>query len=42
MESWDVKEEDKKKTEVVYSYKKGKHPIAKKLLVDGEPYQKII
>lgn len=42
MESWDVKEEDKKKIEVVYSYKKGKHPIAKKLLVDGQPYQKII
>ncbi len=42
MESWDVKEEDKKKIEVVYSYKKGKHPIAKKLLVNGQPYQKII
>ena len=41
-ESWDVKEEDKKKIEVIYSYKKGKHPIAKKLLVDGQPYQKII
>ena len=36
MESWDVKEEDKKKIEVVYSYKKGKH------LVNGQPYQKII
>lgn len=42
MESWDAKEKDKKKVEVVYSYKKGKHPIAKKLLVDGQPYQKII
>ena len=42
MESWDEKEEDKKKVEVVYSYKKGKHPIAKKLLVDGQPYQKLI
>lgn len=40
MESWDVKEEDKKIVEVVYSCKKGKHPIAKKLLVDGQPYQK--
>ena len=42
MESWDVKEEDKKKIEVVYSYKKGKHPIAKKLLVDGQSYKKLI
>lgn len=42
MESWNAKEEDKKKVEVVYSYKKGKHPIAKKLLVDGQPYQKVI
>ncbi len=42
MESWNVKEEDKKTVEVVYSYKKGKHPIAKKLLVNGQPYQKII
>lgn len=42
MESWDAKDEDKKKVEVVYSYKKGKHPIAKKLLVDGQPYQKLI
>jgi len=42
MESWDAKEEDKKKVEVVYSYKIGKHPIAKKLLVYGQPYQKLI
>ena len=42
MESWDAKEEDKKIVEVVYSYKNGKHPIAKKLLVNGQPYQKII
>lgn len=42
MESWDAKEEDKKKVEVVYSYKKGKHPIAKKLLVNGQAYQKRI
>ncbi|WP_372518796.1 GDYXXLXY domain-containing protein [Candidatus Ruminimicrobiellum ovillum] len=42
MESWNIKEENNKKIEVVYSYKQGKHPIAKKLLVDGEPYQKII
>ena len=42
MQSWDAKEEDKKKVEVVYSYKKGKHPIAKKLLVDSQPYQKLI
>ena len=42
METWNVKEENKKKIEVVYSYKKGKHPIAKKLLVDGQPYHKLI
>ena len=42
MESWDTKEEDKKIVEVVYSYKNGKHPIAKKILVNGHPYQKII
>ena len=42
MESWNAKEEDKKKVEVVYSYKKGKPPIAKKLLVNGQPYQKRI
>jgi uncharacterized membrane-anchored protein len=40
MESWYVKEEDKKKIEVVFSFTKGKHPIAKKLLLNGQPYQK--
>ena len=42
MESWDAKEEDKKIVEVVYSCKKRKPPIAKKLLVDGQPYQKYL
>jgi uncharacterized membrane-anchored protein len=40
MESWYVKEEDKKKIEVVFSFTRGKQPIAKKLLLNGQPYQK--
>ena len=39
MESSNIKEEDKKIVEVVYSYKKGKHPIAKKLLINGKDYK---
>ena len=42
MEANNIKEEDKKNIEVVYSYKLGKHPIAKKLLINGQPYQKSI
>lgn len=42
MESFGAKQEDKKRIEVLYSYKKGKHPIAKKLLIDGQSYLKIL
>ncbi len=31
--------QDKYKVEVIYSYKKGKHPIATYLLINGEKYQ---
>jgi uncharacterized membrane-anchored protein len=42
MESSNIKEEDRKRIEVIYSYKKGKHPIATKLLVDGKDYKEIL
>ena len=42
MESNFAKQEDKKIVEVVYSYKKGKHPIAKKLLIDGQNYRNFV
>lgn len=34
--------QDKYKFEVIYSYKKGKHPIATHLLINGENYQTFI
>lgn len=40
-ESFKPKEEQQTTIEVVYSYKKGKHPIAKKLLLNGKDYRKI-
>ena len=42
MESSNIKEENRKRIEVIYSYKKGKHPIATKLLVDGKDYKEIL
>lgn len=33
---------DKCFVEVVYSYKKGKHPIAKQLLVNGQDYREVL
>ena len=42
MESSNIKEEDRKRIEIIYSYKKGKHPIATKLLVDGKNYKEIL
>jgi len=42
MESNFSKQEDKRIVEIIYSYKKGKHPIAKKLLVDGKDYKTIL
>ena len=42
MESNFSKQENKKIVEIVYSYKKGKHPIAKKLLVNGKDYKTIL
>lgn len=34
--------ENKYNVEVIYSYKKGKHPIATYLLINGEKYQRFI
>ena len=42
IESMSVKEENKKRIEILYSYKKGKHPIAKNLFIDGQNYRKIL
>ena len=42
MDSLNAKEEDKKKIEVVFSYKKGKHPIAKTLLINNQDYKKVL
>lgn len=42
MDSLNTKEEDKKKIEVVFSYKKGKHPIAKTLLINNQDYKKVL
>lgn len=42
MESNNMKEKDKKIVEVVYSYKKGKHPIAKQLLINGQSYKNFL
>ena len=39
-ETFNTKEEQQQFiVEVIYSYKKGKHPIAKKLLLNGEDYK---
>lgn len=39
MESINTNKEDRKQIEILYSYKKGKHPIAKKLLINGKDYK---
>lgn len=42
MQSTNVKEEDKRRIEILYSYKKGKHPIATKLLMDDQDYKQLL